>query len=98
MGPKYDFSSEAVPSIGMDTVSIYIVSTFYSLIFIRVSWENIKIYTFHFLQIYRKRLQEIAKLQYINLRAFKASIIKFLSFDVYFLFVAIFFSELQGKI
>ena len=81
---------------------------FCSLIFIRVTWENVKIYIFYFFQICQKKLQEITKLQYINFRGSKASITQFwnlfikcknfLSFHAYFLFVALFLSELQGKI
>ena len=54
---------------------IWCTLLFCSLIFIRVTWENVKIYIF---QICRKKLQEIAKLQYFNLRASKVSIIQFL--------------------
>ena len=56
---------------------IWCILLFCSLVFIRATWENVKIYTFYFFQICRKKLQEIAKLQYINFRGSKASIIQF---------------------
>ena len=47
-----------------------------SLIYIRVTPEIVKIYIFYFFQICRKKLQEIAKLQYINFKGSIASIIQ----------------------
>ena len=49
---------------------------FCSLIINRVTWENVKIWIFHIFQIVEK-MQEITKLQYINFRGSKASIIQF---------------------